>query len=192
MKKGLFDKVVQDVYVAFRFVPPAPTKLDDRLFYQHGDTDVPCLLPACQNQIQRDLEILAQIEGGVSRVEHVVLTGKGLDPSVKDPTSRLTCHVQISTVNLTDVTKEQLLKGADKLSDKMLGQSQHPLRFSLSVRNFDLSRVSYAYDPLTLQWLKTPRALGESAELRDLNSVEPKKTKGKYAIKYKQKKLHKI
>jgi len=123
------------------------SQLDPDLFQTH-EHSTPTLYPYAKTQIMSGL---ARIQS-ITSTNFMILYG----PSLTSPEKTLPVYVliglkpkRVNDINVMSLNI--LLKG---LNDNMLGSTQHPLKFFLTMDEYDLSRFDQAYAPLDDKWLK--------------------------------------
>lgn len=156
-----FDKEYKNEYLKYHHNPISPNSLDPRVWYYNAVGD-PVLQPEIKAQIINDINQINSSEEqyNKTRIWDYFMVGPTLQENSSGSCS-INIVTQISTANLHDMVKENILRTIKDLNGRMATGTTHPIHYIPTIRDFDTNDYMAVYHPYTERWIKKPRFLGE-------------------------------
>lgn len=145
-------------YLTVYKTPIAPDQLDPCLFYFPETGEPPKLLPGVYAQIANDLQGLAS--ENPARIKKCVIIGDAVKPGKEGANGDIEVLVilnkDIMDLDIEGVVAEEILKVANALSKRQAVGSTRKIKYSIRVRDLDLSEHEGVYNVSTNEWIKIP------------------------------------
>lgn len=157
---NLFEKKLKDYLTVYK-IPIGPNDLDPTIFVYDPTLKAPVLSPRVIEQISNDLKSFSGEQP--SRIKHVYVTGKTLNPGNKDRHSSLNVLIvmnkDIMDNDVDGILAEEVLKLTKALSGRLATGTTHPINYNVSMRDIDASKHKGIYDVLNTRWHKIPNGI---------------------------------
>ena len=145
-------------YLTVGKIPIAPNSFDPSVFYSSDSETTPRLLPAIQNQIAKDIEMLCGDQQ--QRIKKYVLVGDALTPGNEDRTKELKVLIvlnkQLMDIDVEGIISEEILKMIDAMNNQYAIGTLRKIYYVPTVKDINYSEHQAIYDIFTNQWIKLP------------------------------------
>ena len=155
MGSSLFEKNYSE-YVAIYKVPIGPNQLNPLIFYSSENGQPPCLQPAIELQIARDLEEFTSNQP--QRIKNYYIVGTCVEPGKK--TGPLTVLLELNKdlldFDVDGLHSERILTYLNSISGKLAEGTPKQIIYKPTIRPINKDEHAAIYDIPRRAWIKQP------------------------------------